>query len=504
MNSVLPMNIQTTKGITGKTPASPIGKMSSGKVLNGENAPQDFSNILSLFTGKKGSVPAVDAKKNQEATVVKGLLDGDTSSADLTPLQAADLKSKGLLTSKKEAQMAFAKNETATLLTTKRSPEEKMAVEKVAIQKNAIEKNELEKPIQGIEDLISTTTDKKIITKSSSLPSSNLPSSKLELIENKNETLVQSHLPAVDKKTDEMNLEQILSKGDDKPIKIVDAKNPQVYSKVELENAIKNEITKPDMPIQKGEVAFVDNGEILNFNRPIKNSKSFASKEYSNASSPFENNIIQLKKESILEKESLKPEQDAIKSFDYLSRDSSNIVQHFSREPQAINIDLTGASQSGKVLDLSNASSSTEIVNKIVNYLEQSNIQNRENIEVSVKHESLGQFNVNVQRAKNGEEVSIQILTNTDAGHDFFVKNEILLNKALSDAGIKVMDLRLGTLSTENMMGFKQNSEQSFSGNFSGNDQNGQRYYNQKQESGQGDSRRRQELWEQFKERSFA
>ncbi len=446
MQPALPINIQSAKIATGKMPAAIGGKLGAAQVPGQAGATQDFSNILSMLTGKGA---ATEGKLGQD--VIKGLLEGDTASAELSPEQAAELKANALLSSKKAAQFTLFGDNTEALIT--------------------------DTPAEGVEGKVpqkNLGAEKKLVS-----------AMKVESAEN-------------------TDLEKILGTKNEKSVVALNPKMIDAHSKVEGENLVKKDGMKATMPVHKGEVAIADSNELLNLRQAPKNSKGLASKEYSKAHNPFESNVIQLKKESKLEKESSKLEQETMKPLELLARESSGAVQNIQREPQQMSIALGGAHQTAKALDLTNVNNSAEIVNKIVNYLEQSNIQNRENLEVAVKHETLGQFNVNVHRASKGEDVSIQILTNTEAGHDFFVKNESLLNKALVDAGVKVADLRFGSLSTENMMGGKQNTDSGFSGNFSGHDQNGQRYYSERQQSQDSDSRRRQELWEQYRERSLA
>ena len=262
-------------------------------------------------------------------------------------------------------------------------------------------------------------------------------------------------------------------------------------------------LKKDGVPLKRSDVALGDNAELLSLKQNMKSSKMQASKEYAKGQNPFENNVIQLKKNSKMEKESLVSDQETVKPFDLLVRDSSANVQQVNHEPK-MSLTLGGAQQTGKTLDIGSSNNSAEIVNKIVNYLEQSNIQNSDKLEVTVKHDTLGQFNVNVQKSAQGDSVNMQILTQTSAGHDFFVNNENQLSKTLLDHGLKITDLKIQNVPSEIASTSKGSEGQSSSGNSSHNEQSGQRYYNEKQQSQNQDSRRRQELWEQFRERSLA
>lgn len=161
---------------------------------------------------------------------------------------------------------------------------------------------------------------------------------------------------------------------------------------------------------------------------------------------------------------------------------------------------LIDTNNSGKVLDLSKiqTSNTTEIIKRISDYVEQSQLANKESLDLTVKHDSLGQFKIQVNRPMgNGpSQVDMQITTSTPEGHDFFVRNEIGLMKNLTQAGIQLSDLRIVSHSSESM-------------NFGGNDS---RQFNQSQQQNSREfmsfdsgnhsqgSERRKALWEQAAE----
>lgn len=153
---------------------------------------------------------------------------------------------------------------------------------------------------------------------------------------------------------------------------------------------------------------------------------------------------------------------------------------------------------SSKVLDLSkiNTTNSTEIIKKISDYIEQSQVANSNTMDLTVKHEALGQFKIQVNRPIGpGNQMDMQITTTTAEGHDFFMKNEIGLMKNLSQAGIQLSDLRI-------VSGGE-------SASFAGNDSRQQNNNSQNSQSGRefmsfdaaGDSshgaERRKELWQE-------
>lgn len=153
---------------------------------------------------------------------------------------------------------------------------------------------------------------------------------------------------------------------------------------------------------------------------------------------------------------------------------------------------------SEKVLDLSkmNTSNTNEIIKKISDYIAQEKVGNSDNLDLTVKHDSLGQFKIQVNRpAGTNQPMDMQITTTTSEGHDFFMKNEIGLMKNLSQAGIQLSDFRI----------VSDGGSASFAGNDSrqNNSQNGSQLAGKEFMSfeASGDSShgadRRKELWQQ-------
>ncbi|MEA9356811.1 hypothetical protein SHI21_11370 [Bacteriovorax sp. PP10] len=131
-----------------------------------------------------------------------------------------------------------------------------------------------------------------------------------------------------------------------------------------------------------------------------------------------------------------------------IGADLSHMKDQFIPLVQKQEMAAQGATTQGseKVLDLSkiNTSNTTEIIKKISDYIEQSQVANSNTMDLTVKHEALGQFKIQVNRPIGpGNQMDMQITTTTAEGHDFFMKNEIGLMKNLSQAGIQLSDLRI-------------------------------------------------------------
>ncbi len=166
------------------------------------------------------------------------------------------------------------------------------------------------------------------------------------------------------------------------------------------------------------------------------------------------------------------------------------------------------ANANQKVLDLShiNTTNTSEIIKKISDYVEQNNVANKQSLDLTVKHESLGEFKIQVTKvpeSMNGglNQIDMQITTSSKEGHDFFVKNEVSLMKNLNQSGINLSDLRIVASSSESSAFGQSDSRQSSS--FSQN-QDGSRQFSSFESSsfssGNG-AERRKALWEEAQQR---
>ncbi len=155
----------------------------------------------------------------------------------------------------------------------------------------------------------------------------------------------------------------------------------------------------------------------------------------------------------------------------------------------------------GKVLDLAkmNTSNTTEIIKRISDYVQQNQVANKDSLDLTVKHDSLGEFKIQVNKpmGSSSAPMDMQITTSTPEGHEFFVKNETGLLKNLSQAGIQLSDLRI--VSSSDSMGFTQSDSRQ-----SNNSQNGSQAQREFMSFDSGDSRngseRRRELWQEARQ----
>lgn len=170
------------------------------------------------------------------------------------------------------------------------------------------------------------------------------------------------------------------------------------------------------------------------------------------------------------------------------------------------------AEASQKVLDLSkiNTANTAEIIRRISDYVEQNQVANKSSLDLTVKHDSLGEFNIHVTKMPNqpmGQAqnlIDMQITTSNKEGHDFFVKNEVSLMKNLSQAGVNISDLRIISNMSESTAFGQSDSKQSSS--FSQNSDGTEKQFMSFESNNFGSdtskgSQRRKELWEEYQQR---
>jgi hypothetical protein len=160
---------------------------------------------------------------------------------------------------------------------------------------------------------------------------------------------------------------------------------------------------------------------------------------------------------------------------------------------------ITASVQGGqdvKVLDLSNVDNPQKIMDEISKYIENSRIQNGKELNIVVKHNDLGQFRVHAQKAQGGM-IDLQIHTASDEAHNFFQKHEVGLLKTLSSQGVRIADFKLAQSDSSSMA---SSGNDSSGQNFSGNEQGFARKFNGGQDFQDG-RQRRQELWDEYRER---
>lgn len=148
-------------------------------------------------------------------------------------------------------------------------------------------------------------------------------------------------------------------------------------------------------------------------------------------------------------------------------------------------------------LDLSKISpkNSVDLVNEVTTYIEKNRLENAGEISLTVKHDDLGQFKIDVSKVRSGKNIDLSLTTTTGEASEFFKLNEGNLLKALGEKGINVSSFKLSSL-TDDL------GKSDFGNNNQSEGQNSSRQQRQFGESGQNQGRqKREQLWEAYKER---
>lgn len=165
---------------------------------------------------------------------------------------------------------------------------------------------------------------------------------------------------------------------------------------------------------------------------------------------------------------------------------------------------VEGKTSTAQVFDMNSLGNvkSSEVINRIVTYLDQQQLTSKGNLDVLVKHDELGQFRLNVSRGVEKGAIEMRITAGNE-GHRFFVDNEVELVKSLNQNGVRLSDLKIlqGDLIAE--------SGNSKSGSFNDSSSGeGRGQYNQSHQGRGGHSHdgaeRRRQMWEEYRERMGA
>lgn len=263
-------------------------------------------------------------------------------------------------------------------------------------------------------------------------------------------------------------------------------------------NAKTAEVAKNNLPLEN---AIKENNQNNDVESLIKNLKSanIATPVLPKAHSGEAHlqDILKTEK-SVLAKSSNDERKKEITLEDILSKDTTSVMKD-GFFPQVTKVDNAQIfTQDGqKVLDLSklNTTNTSEIINNISNYIQQNQIMNRDSLDLSVYHEELGQFKINVSKnvADKSNAIDLQIVTSSTEGHEFFTKHEVALMKNLSQAGVQLAEFKI-VAGGENAQMAQGDSRQN-------QPQHGQFDQKQNMKFSQNDSsdgsQRRKELWQQ-------
>ena len=149
------------------------------------------------------------------------------------------------------------------------------------------------------------------------------------------------------------------------------------------------------------------------------------------------------------------------------------------------------------------SSEPSEIMKQVSDYIQQSQLAGKDQLDLTVKHHELGQFKINVSKLQGQQHIDLQITTQSKEAHQFFVRHENDLMRNLIQSGIQLSDLRVVAAQGDIAPTHQSESKQFYQGS---QDQNSSSKQWANFESHQfGDGReRRKELWEEYRSRLSA
>lgn len=267
------------------------------------------------------------------------------------------------------------------------------------------------------------------------------------------------------------------------------------HMNVKSEKAVKGEKAESNLLNLDGQT--FDPKELLNKHMNV------SMKSYGQKQNLLDNGLIKNTNDLAFGERKVKASADELRTPDMkIGAELAHVKEQFIQPMNQKNADQQNqqmdTGNAGKVLDISkiDTANHTEIIKRISDYVQQNQVANSNSLDLTVKHDSLGQFKIQVQKPMDprSTQMDMQITTSTREGHDFFVKNEIGLMKNLNQAGIQLSDLRI--VSSGESSSFAQNDSRQ-----SGHNNNSHQGPKEQMSFDSGDfsngSDRRRELWQE-------
>lgn len=234
--------------------------------------------------------------------------------------------------------------------------------------------------------------------------------------------------------------------------------------------------------------------ELKKFENPLKNNSlepQINLTKSIQAYSAFDNNSDNLFIKAKNEKLPMLGEEMSSLTGDVQPISSENVINN------KIENNLIGKLNSNSIdlnqIDLA-SKSDIEVLTEISNHLDKMKLSNAKELNVTVKHNDLGQFQINAHEiaTKSDSNISLEILSNSKEVQNFFKINESNLTNMLSDKGISVGSFKISN-----------SSESTFEKDFdlSQGDKSFSGQQQAKRENQNQDSQRRANLWQQYQER---
>lgn len=281
--------------------------------------------------------------------------------------------------------------------------------------------------------------------------------------------------------------------------RMVEAQGSQNPQNIQVPNKLNIENNGKKANVQLAGNEFVNNKNMMKKNTKAINAAKVAKignassgknisgmSKYGNEFQKLNNNILQFKTEHNSE---FHPSESVS------GENKTELATLFGSKQGQVESGLGESQANAKVLDLSGIDSSNKqgLIDKITNHIEQNRLSNTDSLDLTVRHEELGDIKILAQKGDSANRVNLEIKTTTTAGQNFFVENEASLIKSLTQNGIKLSDVKI-------VSNLESGSTKSDSGQFSGEQGKGQQFSGQQRGgSNQSQSDRRRELWEHAK-----
>jgi hypothetical protein len=136
-----------------------------------------------------------------------------------------------------------------------------------------------------------------------------------------------------------------------------------------------------------------------------------------------------------------------------------------------------------------------ELFNWISKVISKNQIKNGESLNLQIRDNNLGQFNISAQNAAKGGEINMSIVSQTKESDEFFKTNEKDLIKSLEAAGVKIGKIEILTAESSKPSSNSDNMSEN-KGSLSDSINN---HFDQKEQL-EKDSQRRKDIWNRFRD----
>lgn len=145
-----------------------------------------------------------------------------------------------------------------------------------------------------------------------------------------------------------------------------------------------------------------------------------------------------------------------------------------------------------------------EIIKQVSDYIQQSQFAGKDQLDLTVKHQELGQFKINVTKLPGQNSIDMQITAQSKEAHQFFVRHESELVRSLTQSGIQLADLKVVAAQSEIGSTSQSQSKQFYQGSQDQNSSSKQWTSFESQQFGGDGRERRKELWDEYRSRLSA